>query len=275
MDEISENYDCTIKYHPGKTNVVADTLSRQVQMAGLMIKELHLLEMVSYWNLRLESKKVILENILVNSTLLERIKGSQEKDTEVQKWSEKVEKGEKSDFNMGSNGILKFRNRIVVPNNEELKKEILEEAHRSKFTVHPGGNKMYQDLKSLPRTQRGHDAIWVIMDGLTKSAHFLPINMKYPLEKLATLYLDEIIRLLGIPLSIVSDKDPSGLGDKGSLGSKGNLELLKKEGKKARESKAGFAGPHASCGPHVADNDTGQRNTSQLPAHTMHHLIQE
>ena len=46
------------------------------------------------------------------------------------------------------------------------------------------------------------------MDRLTKSAHFLSISMKYPLEKLAKLYLDEIIRLHGIPVSIVSDQDP-------------------------------------------------------------------
>ena len=59
-------------------------------MAGLIIKELHLLETVSYWNPRLEPKKVILGNIAVSSTLLERIKESQGKDTEVQKWSEKV-----------------------------------------------------------------------------------------------------------------------------------------------------------------------------------------
>ena len=63
-------------------------------------------------------------------------------------------------------------------------------------------------VSGLPRTQRNHDAIWVIVDRLTKSAHFLPINMKYPLEKLAKLYLDEIIRLHGIPVSIVSDRDP-------------------------------------------------------------------
>ena len=45
--------------------------------------------------------------------------------------------------------MLKFQNRIVVPKNEGLKREILEETHRSKYTVHLGGNKMYQDLKSL------------------------------------------------------------------------------------------------------------------------------
>ncbi|XP_071906072.1 uncharacterized protein [Coffea arabica] len=181
----------------------------------------------------------------------------------MQKLVERVKIGDQTDFTLGSDGILRFRNRVVMPKDEGLRKEILEEAHRSKFTVHPGGNKMYQDLKSLywwknmkkeiaqfvqtclvcqqvkaehqkpsgllqpleipewkwenitmdfvsglPRTQRGHDAIWVIVDRLTKSAHFLPINMKYPLEKLARLYLDEIIRLHGIPVSIVSDRDP-------------------------------------------------------------------
>ncbi|XP_071924834.1 uncharacterized protein [Coffea arabica] len=60
-------------------------------------------------------------------------------------------------------------------------------------------------VSGLPRTQRDHDAIWVIVDRLIKSAHFLPINMKYPLEKLAKLYLDEIIRLHGIPYHL----DPS------------------------------------------------------------------
>ena len=60
----------------------------------------------------------------------------------------------------------------------------------------------------LPRTQRQHDAIWVIVDRLTKSAHFLPINVEDSLEKLAKLYLDEIVRLHGVPVSIVSNRDP-------------------------------------------------------------------
>ena len=62
-------------------------------------------------------------------------------------------------------------------------------------------------VSGLPRTQKGYDAIWVIVDRLTKIAHFLPINMKYPLKKLAKLYLDEIVRLHGVPVSIVSDRD--------------------------------------------------------------------
>ena len=56
----------------------------------------------------------------------------------------------------------------------------------------------------LPWTQRKHDAIWVIVDRLMKSAHFLPVNVEDSLEKLAQLYIDEIVRLHGVPVSIVS-----------------------------------------------------------------------
>ena len=63
-------------------------------------------------------------------------------------------------------------------------------------------------VTGLPRTQRQHDAIWVIIDRLTKSAHFLPVNVEDSLEKLDQLYVDEIVRLHGVPVSIVSDRDP-------------------------------------------------------------------
>ena len=57
----------------------------------------------------------------------------------------------------------------------------------------------------LPRTRAGFDAIWVIVDRLTKSAHFLPVRTKFSLDRLAELYINEIIRLHGVPVSIVSD----------------------------------------------------------------------
>ena len=60
----------------------------------------------------------------------------------------------------------------------------------------------------LPRTQQGHDAVWVIVDRLTKSAHFLPIKVSYSLDKLAEIYIREVVRLYGVPFSIVSDRDP-------------------------------------------------------------------
>ena len=59
----------------------------------------------------------------------------------------------------------------------------------------------------LPWTSRGHDAVWVIVDRLTKSAHFLAMRMTFTLEEFCRLYIREIVRLHGVPLSIVSDWD--------------------------------------------------------------------
>ncbi len=63
-------------------------------------------------------------------------------------------------------------------------------------------------LVGLPNTRSQHDAIWVVVDRLTKSAHFIPIKISYTLEKLAQLYLKEIVRLHRIPDQIISDRDP-------------------------------------------------------------------
>ena len=60
----------------------------------------------------------------------------------------------------------------------------------------------------LPRNQNGHGAIWVIIDRLTKVAHFIPVKEKYRVSKLAELYVDNILRLHGAPWSIVSDRGP-------------------------------------------------------------------
>ena len=60
----------------------------------------------------------------------------------------------------------------------------------------------------LPCTVRAHDAIWVVVDRLTKIAHFLAVNLRMSMAKLAQLYIREIVRLHGVPSSIVSDRDP-------------------------------------------------------------------
>ncbi|XP_052189880.1 uncharacterized protein LOC127799697 [Diospyros lotus] len=161
------------------------------------------------------------------------------------------------------NGLLLFRGRICVPRDSDIRQRILEEAHRSPYTIHPGATKMYQGLRrqywwsgmkrsvaefvsrclvcqqvkaehqrpagllrplsvpewkweriamdfvsGLPRSSRGYDSIWVIIDRLTKSAHFLPVKKTYPIHRLAKLYIDEVVRLHGVPASIVSDRDP-------------------------------------------------------------------
>ena len=63
-------------------------------------------------------------------------------------------------------------------------------------------------VTGLPRTRRQHNAIWVIVERLTKSTHFLPVSKYDPFDKLAQLYVEEIVRLHGVPISIVSDRDP-------------------------------------------------------------------
>ena len=63
-------------------------------------------------------------------------------------------------------------------------------------------------VTGLPVVRGGCDSVWVVVDRLTKSAHFLPVKTQYNVEKLAEIYLKEIIRLYGIPQSIISDRDP-------------------------------------------------------------------
>jgi len=63
-------------------------------------------------------------------------------------------------------------------------------------------------VTSLPNTSRGNDTIWVIVDRLTKSAHFIPINISFLVSQLADIYICEIVNLHGVPSSIVSDRDP-------------------------------------------------------------------
>jgi len=63
-------------------------------------------------------------------------------------------------------------------------------------------------VMSLPNTPRGNDAIWVIVDRLTNSAHFIPINISFPVFQLAEIYIREIVKLHGVPSSIISDRDP-------------------------------------------------------------------
>ncbi|CAN6691063.1 unnamed protein product [Malus baccata var. baccata] len=106
---------------------------------------------------------------------------------------------------------------MYVPNNEELKKEILDEAHCSAYAMHPGGTKMYHTIRSFyywPCMKReiaeynGFDDVWVVVDRLTKSAHFIPVREKYPLNNLAKLFIMKIVKYHGVPVNIISDRDP-------------------------------------------------------------------
>nr|GEZ73699.1 reverse transcriptase domain-containing protein [Tanacetum cinerariifolium] len=77
---------------------------------------------------------------------------------------------------------------------------IMDKAHASRYLVHPGADKTYYDLRDM---YGGH----VMVDRLTKSAHFLAIREDYKIEKLARLYIDEIVPGYGVPMLIISDRD--------------------------------------------------------------------
>jgi hypothetical protein len=204
-----------------------------------------------------------LKFISVEPTLQEQIIMAQMGDKGVQVIKEMLE--QKVDkykcFCQDSKGVLWFEDRLVVPKNPELRQKILDEAHLSKFSMHPGSNKMYHDLRSLywwtrmkseiakyvsecdtcqrikashlkvagtlqplpipswkwedlsmdfivglPNTSRHHDSIWVIVDRLTKTTHFLPIHTTHKTEKYADIYIDQIVRLHGVPRTILSDR---------------------------------------------------------------------
>ena len=83
-------------------------------------------------------------------------------------------------------------------------------------------------VTGLPSNSRGHDSIWVIVDRLTKSAHFITINISFPVSKLAEIYTSVIMKLQGVPLCIMSDRDPRFTSDfweslQEALGSKSRL----------------------------------------------------
>ena len=63
-------------------------------------------------------------------------------------------------------------------------------------------------VTALPRTSAGHDMVWVVVNRLTKCAHFIPLKTGFTMEKLAQTYVEEIVRLHGVLLTIVSDRDP-------------------------------------------------------------------
>ena len=67
---------------------------------------------------------------------------------------------------------------------------------------------MMDFVTHLPRTSRKHDVVWVIVNRLTKLTHFLVMRMTFTLEEFCKLYIREMVRLHGVPVSIVSDRDP-------------------------------------------------------------------
>jgi hypothetical protein len=144
--------NCTINYHLGKANVFVDALSRKTIAGSIsamftMQKELLLdLERAGVEMMVGEIQSYI-SSLTLELTLMEEIRTAQLSNDEITKAMKKWKKGVQSDFHVAGDGIMKFRNRVCITNDMELKRVILSEAHQSLYTVHPGNTKMYQDLR--------------------------------------------------------------------------------------------------------------------------------
>ncbi|GKB02973.1 putative reverse transcriptase domain-containing protein, partial [Tanacetum coccineum] len=206
--ELLADYDCEIRYHPGKANVVADALSQKERIKPLRVRSL---VMTIHPNLPSQILKAQTEALKEENIKAENLRGM-----------------DKS-FEIRPDGTRCIKNRSWLPLFGNLRDLIMHESHKSKYSIHPGSDKMYQDLKKLywwpnmkaiiaeyvgkcltcsrvkaecqkpsgllvqpeipmwkweritmdfitklPKTSNGHDTIWVIVDRLTKSAHFIP-----------------------------------------------------------------------------------------------------
>jgi hypothetical protein len=253
--ELIKDYELEIHYHLGNANVVADALSRKASCHCLTMKtsDITLCQEMEKLNLGMIQHGT-LNHLKLESVLLQRIIDAQRSDEGMKHIQERIEAGKANCFRKDDQGVVWFNNRIVVPKNDEVRQQILDEVHLSRYSIHPRSTKMYHDLKQhywwmnmkieiaryvarcdtcrrikakhmktagplqslpiptwkwedismyfivgLPRTTKGYDSTWVIIDRLTKIAHFLPVKVKYTVATYAELYVACILSLHSVP----------------------------------------------------------------------------
>ncbi|GJU11259.1 putative reverse transcriptase domain-containing protein [Tanacetum coccineum] len=183
--ELLSDYDCEILYHPRKANVVADALSRKERDQPL----------------RSEARKPKnLKNEDVGGMLVEN--------------SKDPEKLRTKKLEPRADRTLCFNGRSWLPCYSDLRTVIMHKSHKSKYSIHPGSDKMYQNMKKLYwwPNMKSNIATYVskcLTYAKVKAEHQRPSGLETdPMDKLAKMYLKEVVARYGIPVSIICDRDP-------------------------------------------------------------------
>ncbi|GJT44752.1 putative reverse transcriptase domain-containing protein [Tanacetum coccineum] len=183
--ELLADYDCEIRYHPGKANVVADALSRKERIKPLRVRSL---VMTIHPNLPSQILKAQTEALKEENIKAKNLRG--------------MDKA----FEIRPDGTRCIKNRSWLP----LFGRMSEATRLTGITrdSYVERERIIMDfITKLSKTSNRHDTIWVIVDRLTKSAHFIPTRETDSMETLTRLYIKEIVSRHGVPISIILDRD--------------------------------------------------------------------
>nr|GEU32420.1 putative reverse transcriptase domain-containing protein [Tanacetum cinerariifolium] len=228
VTEIKSFLGLTGYYRRFVANVVADVLSRKSGMLANLQIEPEIIRDLKHMDIELciRGTKGYWASLKIEPNLILRIKEAQKEDVELWAVLKKSKEDVKMKFWVDNDGVMWFGDRLCVPSDPTLREAVLSEAHSSPFSIYSGSTKMYGDLKQhfwwngmkqdittfvgkcLICQQKKNDAIWVVVDRLTKSSYFLPVCKDFLISRLADIFQQEIVRLHGTPTSIVSDRDP-------------------------------------------------------------------
>jgi hypothetical protein len=141
-----KDYDLEVHYHPRKANVMADALSRKSYVNGLQLTFIPAELRAEIEHLNLGFVNNVME-LAIEPTLEQEIHKGQLDDEKLKEIVENLVLGKAPGFRLDENGTLWFGKRICVPEVKAIRDTILQEAHESAYSIHPGSTKMYLDLK--------------------------------------------------------------------------------------------------------------------------------